>query len=333
VPPVPDLMMAGVRPTDRMEHAAIGAWKKVAGPSVPTNIAIVQETQKSRVYRLERAGSDGVPVIAKSCGAATAAIERVIYEKVLPQLPVTTLRYYGHVDEGESCWLFLEEAGGVRFSVRLEEHRVIASRWLALMHTAATGVAAASRLPGRGTDYYLPQLRSARQGILHSRQNPKLSSSDRTVLEAVVAQCDVLESAWRRVDEYCEEIPHTLVHGDFRPKNARIRNCGDRTDLVTIDWETAGWGTPAVDLASARALPVNLIDVPTYCSIARGSWPGLDVRSILRLISVGWIFRRLAAISWESVKVASAWPQKGVASMRVYQAELADAIRGAGWTR
>jgi hypothetical protein len=329
---VPKQTIAGVRQTDLAEHPAVGAWRKVvSGTGVPTSIMALQETEKSAVYRLEGVGFRGAPLIAKRCRPAIAAVERIVYEEVLPRLPMTALRYYGHAEEGESCWLFLEDAGGVPFSISLEEHRVLASRWLALMHTTAIGVAPVARLPARGADYYLMQLRSARQRILCGLENPALGSDDRNVLEAVVAQCGILESRWSRVEECCELISRTLVHGDFRPKNVRVRAGNARSDLVAIDWETAGWGTPAADLASARAFPISLIDIATYYSIARESWPALDVRSILRLISVGWIFRRLAAISWDSLSVTSRWPQKAVASMRVYQAELAHAIGGARW--
>jgi hypothetical protein len=313
------------------EHPAVGAWQRVVPRAgVPTSIAILQEKEKSAVYRLGGMDCGGVSLIAKRCRADTAVIERVIYEEVLPHLPVARLRYYGCVEDGQSSWLFLEDAGGVPFSIGLAEHRVMASRWLALMHTSAMR-AAADRLPDRGAAYYLVQLRSARETIQRGFHNPKLDSGDRKVLDAVVIQCDILESRWHRLEESSAEVPRTLVHGDFRPKNVRIRTGNEGTDLVALDWETAGWGTPAVDLASARARPINLIDIATYYSIARESWPTLDVRSILRLISVGWIFRRLAAISWDCLNLTSPWPQKAVASMRVYQAELAHAMRAAKW--
>jgi hypothetical protein len=326
---VSEQTIVDLRRTALVEHPAAAAWRRVASEvGVPTRIVALQETQKSAVYRLDGTGPGGASLIAKRCRAATAAIERVIYEEVLPYLPVTTLRYYGLAEDDECCWIFLEEADGVPLSILLAEHLVAASRWLALVHTSAIDVAAAAHLPERGAAYYLAQLRAARERILRGLDNPALGASDRSVLEAVIAQCDRLESRWHRVEECCEESPRTLVHGDFRRKNVRVRRNDGRTEVVAIDWEMAGWGTPAVDLASARALPVNLIDVPTYCSIAQRSWPGINARSIQRLISIGWVFRRITAIGWDSLKVTTAWPQKAVASMRVYQAELAEAMRG-----
>src|SRR5260370_12582262 len=78
-----------------LEHMAAIAWRKV-GPDhgAPDRITKLKETRRSRVYRLHGAGPRGAPVIAKLCTSAGVAIERAIYEDVLPNLPVTALRFY-----------------------------------------------------------------------------------------------------------------------------------------------------------------------------------------------------------------------------------------------
>jgi hypothetical protein len=325
-------MLVEASPSEVAQHPATRVWTSFQSSArMPTRISVLKNTPKSAVYRLEGAVDRGTPLVAKQCRTATARTEIAVYETILPQLPLTALRYYGSVIDDEGCWLFLEDAGGVRLSLEVAEHRIIAARWLAVMHISSTGIAPAARLPARGTPYYLAQLHTARDRLLELVRDVPLGVTDRRVLEAIVSQCDVLHSRWDRLEECCENVPCTLVHGDFRPKNVRLRDRITATELLAIDWETAGQGTPAVDLASARARPVNVVDIPTYYSMVRRCWPWLDARTVMRLIAAGWIFRRLTAIAWDALKVSTPWPQRALAAMRVYQSDLEQAIRGSGW--
>jgi aminoglycoside phosphotransferase (APT) family kinase protein len=317
---------------DLREHAALRAWRMIRpGGAEPAGIAILRKSEKSSVYRLDGIGPGGSSLVAKRCRIETALIERLVYEDVLPCLPITTLTFHGCVGDNESHWLFVEYAGGVRFSAGNEAHRALASRWLALMHTAATRLPLADALPDRGPGHYVEQLRCARETIRRNLENPALRSSDRGVLESIVAQCDALESRWCEVEARCAGLPRTLVHGDFRPKNVYIRAEQVGMRLFAIDWEMAGWGVPAVDLASARGPRVELIDVPTYMSVARESWRTLDAASLRTLLAVGLLFRRLDAINWDAVRLATPWPQRAMEAMRVYRAELAGFVGMARW--
>ena len=320
--------------TNLLEHPAVRAWSKLLpGRVEPESVEILQERQKSAVYRLHGVGPGGSTVIAKRCERATALIERTIYEEVLPHLPITALHYYGFTEEDDTfCWLFLEDVGSERFSPLTKEHRVLAARWLGMMHTSAARVTAAARLPDRGPDHYLEHLRFARHTILQNLTNPALNAGDLALLETIVAQCDVLEFHWSQVEKGCEGVPSTLAHGDFCPKNIRVRPDQAGTNLFSLDWETAGWGVPAADLAPARGrYPAPQVDVTTYWSIVRECWPGLDIQAVRRLTNVGRIFRPLAAIRWASMSLAFEWLEKPIKSMKVYQAELAEAIQTTAW--
>src|SRR5439155_21239331 len=149
-----------ILPENLLEHRAVKAWSQLNRERVePESIEVLKfkrPESKSAVYRLNGVAPDGSAVIAKRCLAATAAVERIIYEEFLPRLPLPALRYYGHVDEpgGESCWLFLEDAGGLEYSPRDAGHRSLAARWLATIHAAAVGAGLETRLPTRDTDYY-----------------------------------------------------------------------------------------------------------------------------------------------------------------------------------
>ena len=125
-----------------VDHPAVAAWRELRPERLtPRSIDIVRDSEKRAIYRLNGVGCGGSGVIAKRCRLSTASIEHTVYDEILPRLPFTTLRYYGFVQEDdEFAWLFLEDAGRVRFSRGVAEQRTLVGRWLALMHTFARSV-------------------------------------------------------------------------------------------------------------------------------------------------------------------------------------------------
>lgn len=313
------------------EHPAVGAWRRLApGSAEPRGITLLREREKGAVYRLDGAGPDGSAVIAKHCRTADGRVERAIYEEILPRLAVTSLRCFGHVTESDgSCWLFLELAEGVRFAPSLESHRLLAARWLAALHGAAASDPGAAMLPDRGTAHYRRHLRAARSALSSAIAGDG-TAAERELLRDVAAQCDLVEAHWGEVEDWCAAMPSTLVHGDFRPKNVHVTSGTDGAQLVAMDWETAGWGAPAADVASIRGADGERGALELYASLARERWPRLDVRAVLRMVEVGKLFRRLAAIDWCGVMLPHRW-EKGVAVMTVHRAALARMIEEARW--
>ncbi len=313
-------------------HAATVAWQRLGiTRTVPRAIEVVKDESKSAVFRLWDTLVEGEAVIAKRCSGETAQIERTVYEDILPRLPITALTYYGSVREDPTLqWIFIQDAGNERFSPVIEEHRVLAARWLGRLHTSAAPLAASVRLADRGPSHYRELMLTTCQTILANLSNPVLLECDVAVLENIVRQCHLLQARWSTMEQWCAGVPPTLVHGDFRPKNVRIRPGSSGPGLYPIDWETAGWGVPAVDLAPSRGPLAIQVSIDIYGSIVRESWPGLDTPVIRRLAQVGKIFRRLAYVHWASSALGFdryEWLSKPMASMRVYQADLADGIR------
>jgi hypothetical protein len=330
---MPRLTPIAVLCTGLLAHPAVGAWRALRPARVePDAIQVFREGRRSGIYRLEGVGLGGSAVIAKRCRTAVAAIERTIYEEVLPHVPVTVPHYYGAAEaDGETCWLFLEDVGRVQYSVLDQEQRALAGRWLGRLHTSAARVAAApavrQHLPDAGPGRYLAHLRGGRRTIVRHLAHPALSAQHVAVLEMVVGQQDILEARWRRVEAACDGAPSTLVHGDFRPKNVHVRIDHAGTTLLPMDWEDAGWGVPAADLLAAR------VDLTAYWSVVREHWTGLDARAVGRLATIGQVFRWLAAVNWDSASLASDRPEvvhHVVSNMRIYQAELDAAIHQAG---
>ena len=331
--------------TNLLEHPAVRAWGKLLpGRIEPKGIEIIGEQKKSAVYRLAGVGSGGSTVIAKRCQTATALIERTIYEEVLPHLSIPALHCYGFTQEDNKFyWLFLEDAGREEYSPLIEEHRALAAQWLGLMHTAVACVAPADHLPDRGPGHYLEHLRSGCDKILRSFANPTLKADDLVVLENIISQCEALESCWSQVEGFCAGLPRTFVHGDFTRKNLRVRTGRAGIALLHFDWEMAGWGVPAADLAQSARLGREDFaaksggfaaspDMATYWSVVREHWPSLDLQTIQQLANCGSIFRCLAAINWSAQSLVY---KKGVkwvvGDMRIYQAELSAAIQAATW--
>src|SRR5262245_34974607 len=299
--------------TDLREHPAAKAWARLQPEwGEPTGIGRLQKKAKGQVYRLEGAGPGGSAVIAKRSSPERIRGERAVYEQVLPDLPVPTLRYLGSVEEpgGTGAWLFLEDAGAEAYSPLREGHRALAGRWLGLLHTSAARLAAAARLPDRGPGYYLGHLRSARATILGNLTNPALSAADVAVLEAVVRQGDVAAAHWGQVEKLCAGAPRTLIHGDFAPKNMRVRTGPAGTVLLPFDWGSAGWGVPAADLVQAAptdsgagpALAAYWAspDLAVYGSVVRESGLPFAAGDLRPLAAVGKLFRCLICINLDA---------------------------------
>ena len=324
---------------DLREHPAVQAWR-TTGPRrfEPEMIAVLKpwkRKKKSGVYRLAGVGPGGSPVIAKRCLIRTAAVERAIYEKFLPGLPLPTLGYYGCVEDadGLSWWLFLEEASGDRYSPLNREHRALAARWLATVHDAGVDQGWEKRLPERSPERYLQILRTCRAKAREHVPDPTLPAECAAVLATVSEQCDVLEAHWHELEKTFEGLPRTLLHGDFVAKNVRVRP-GVRPALQVFDWEFAGWGVPSTDLAQFIADSVSP-DLAVYRSCVE-RWPGIaEDGRVLKLAECGSFFRMLDDMAWDCSSLRLGRPEASsnpIACLAIYSRRMAQALSAAGWT-
>jgi ABC-type multidrug transport system ATPase subunit len=320
-------------------HPAVRAWLALSPGVEPHAITPLRVRRfKNKVYRLEGAGLSGAGVIAKRMRKADGAIERTVYEDVLTSVAVPSLQFYGSLEEpdGEYCWLFGEEAVGVDYSNLLEEHRVEAARWLALLHLGVADAMPPEALPDAGAGRFLDLLRVVRELMQQNVQNPVLSAADIIFIDEIRTRLDALAARWDRVEEICAGVPQTLVHGDFNGKNMRLRSSNGDTTVVVFDWEDAGWGVPAVDLAQL-AVPSSKLsanpDIATYWSIVRERWPATTAGDWRRLADCGTVFRTLSAFHWDAQNLAHDWAHSYVGGMHVYAAEFDHALERLGWSK
>lgn len=318
--------------SDLQEHPAFLAWRELQrGSAKPERIEILKgkvrrhnSEIKRLVCKLVGVGTDGASVIGKRCIHNHAVIENAVYEEILPYLPIPSLKYYGMVEEanGVHCWLFLDYVGEREYSAHIEKHRLLRAQWLAIMHTSATHLEAPANFPDKGSKHYLECLQSVRDTIEHHLGTLALQANDIASLKTIVSQCELLETHWRQVEAICEELPETLVHGDFVKRNLRIRNSQFGITLFPFDWGEAGWGAPAIDIMH--------VDLGAYRSIVRDNWPWLNSKEIQRSAKIGKIFRCLDAISWDLPDFNYQWLTKPLGNMRIYESWLDDAITAAG---
>src|SRR5262249_1409083 len=177
--------------------------------------------------------------------------------------------------------------------------------------------------------------------ILGNLTNPALSAADVAVLEAVVRQGDTAAAHWGQVEKLCAGTPRTLIHGDYAPKNMRVRTGPAGTVLPPFAWGSAGWGVPAADLVQAAptvsgagpALAAYWAspDLAVYGTVVRESGLPVDAGDLRPLAAVGKLFRCLICINLDAQSFATDWVADAARKMRVYRAEMADALRAAGW--
>lgn len=330
---MPRIVRNKVLSTNLSEHPAVKFWRKIgSNTSIPEAVIVLKEykkrkREKSAVYRLKAIGPSGTDIIAKRCWRATWMKERTIYTNILPHLPMPTLQCYGFVEEpnGKMCWLFLEDAGENIYLPNIQEHRMAAAQWLGLMHTTAPLIIGESRWLDCGPPYYLEHLKHTQDNILQSLNKLALNIGDIRTLQSILSLSDIVKSHWNELEQFCERIPQTLVHGDFSTKNLRLRNGASGLTLLPIDWETAGWGVPAVDIIK--------LDISTYWMVVRDFWSDVNLQDIKQLANIGELFRYLVSISWDSTRLKYQGRERAMWRMRYYEPGLLAFIKLAGWSK
>jgi thiamine kinase-like enzyme len=235
------------------------------------------------------------------------------------------LQSFGVVEipNSEFCWLFLEDAGNEAYLPNIQRHRMIASKWLSVMHTQASQLTSGSHLPDRGPTHYLEHLKNAQNTILQDIDNKSFNYDDLKILESIISLLNILKLRWKEVEQFFDQIPRTLVHCDFVSKNVRIRNEPAGEALMPFDWESAGWGAPAIDIKD--------VDISTYWSAINNVWPNINLQIIQELAFFGNLFQYLAAINWDSGRLKYQWVDRGMWRMKYYESMLSDLLQAANW--
>ncbi|HEX8690219.1 MAG TPA: phosphotransferase [Solirubrobacterales bacterium] len=308
---------------DRLsDHPAVRVWRGIDGGATPSSVEVLKEKSKSAVFRLKGAGPGGASVIAKRRERDGLDFERRLYTEVLPALSVPSLEILGFVeaDDGRS-WIFLEDAGELWYTPAAQDHLALAVRWLADLHTGSSDWVAS--MPDTGPRYFRTVADVAIEGLTASLDHPALSDGDRSVLSAAASHIEAVRDGWDEIEEACSLAPTGLVHGDFVPKNIRVRNGRDGPELVVFDWETAGAASPAADIA---LLPEDGPSLRGYHALVRNAWPGLSWEDVECLARVGRVLRLVHAVRWELRSFRHPWVERALRKMRAYERALQEAV-------
>ncbi len=325
-----------ILPDNLLEHQAARAWGQLGNQYAELDsIEILKHHRKTAVYRLAGPGSVAATVIAKRCYTRTAEVEQIVYQQLLPRVGLPALRCYGFIKEpaGDYSWLFLEDAQGLEYSSASKAHCVLAGKWLAAMESAALDSGRLPGLPDRDCSYYRDELRFVAARLPELLANPVLPADDRSALRALASQCDVLAGHWAELEAWCGGFPRTLVHGDFAAKNLRVCSTPVGAALLVFDWEVAGWGIPATDLAQSVGWTVSPNLLAYQQALADLGLP-LEKRLVERVAQCGSFFRMLDIIAW-----ACQWGSarsyvclsKPVSCLRLYGTRLAHLFSSVGW--
>src|SRR6266704_1574169 len=346
-PPPPARTPAPAASVKRREillaHPAVRAWQQLDPERVvPDRITPAKfKPNKPRpnltVYRLEGVGIDGAAVIAKRCTREGGRIERVVYERILPPVPLAAPHYYGAVEgppDEDVCWLLIGEIEGEKYDMLRPDHRAAAARWLGILHTEAQSAADQAGLPDAEPSRYRAAMRTTRDLIRAQVDNPAFSAEDVAFLDVLMARFDELDADWDRLARACTGLPPTLIHGDFNAKNLRVQASPQGAQIGAFDWEDAGRAVPGIDLAQAGDPSCRISaspDLATYWAVVRERWPNYDATDVERLATCGTVWRALAVITWDGHHLTRPWADAFIPNLRLYEAELTHALDRFGW--
>jgi len=320
---------------DAIRPRVVRAWSELR-PEAPREVERVAEGSSGAIYRLRGVEADGTSVIAKRSPKPSAAIERLVHEEILSALPLRSLRWYGAVDEPDSSfgWLFLEEPVGEEYSPLKSHHRELAAAWLGTIHAARVPDAPAAHLPDRSTPHYRGILQATHQRLLAHLENCFLDGEDLALLARLASHCTVLERHWDDLDDICDDVPPTLVHGDLVAPKVRIAEGPDGEALLAFDWERAGWGTPAIDLAQFTGGTLSP-DLAVYRTTLARSGEAHEFRDVWALAECGRFLRLIEAMHWACACLVFDRPRrqlvKPMSMLRGNEIRLTEALQRARW--
>jgi len=319
------------------DHPSARAWRHIRRERVvPERIEVLKDRPGSSIFRLVGAGPERSAVIAKRCPAITGNVEIIVYEKLMPRLPVAGPRLLGSRRTRDGwCWLFLEDATAGTYSQDDASHRALAARWLAAVHALDVAPTIARRLPSRKPAHYLRILQSSRTILLRHLHDPALRAEDLALVRSVVSCLDLLEDRWGEIDAFCATLPRLLVHGDLVIKNVSVREAQSDRALLVFDWENAGWGVPGTDLCQFTGRTLSP-DLDVYCGASTGASRLRDPHNVVTLAGYGRLFRVLDDIGWivpNMVFGAPTYLSKPMSYLRSFEPLLRIALAGAPWRR
>jgi Ser/Thr protein kinase RdoA (MazF antagonist) len=190
--------------------------------------------------RLDREDLDANARLAKPLFLHVAGREPYVYERLLPRGPAGPPLFLGAEQGADGTRLYIEWIEG-RVLFEVGERRIWeeVAAWLGRFHSAFEGAAdlpAGAPLVDRDADFHRRWLVRARD-FARSRPGADLA-------------LDWLGTRHEGVVEALSTMDRTLLHGEFYAANVLVVGGGRVTRIAPVDWELAGPGPGALDLAA-----------------------------------------------------------------------------------
>lgn len=196
--------------------------------------------------RLDWEGLDEGGRLAKPRFLHDPAREPAVYAFLLEPAGLGTPRYFGAaIDEAAGRhWLFVEwVAGRELYQVGEFGLWLAVARWLGEMHRDLARFAdeTAAELPL--LDYDAGHCRRWIERAVEFRGGAGAPTAERSRVTWLAERYDA-------VVEAMEALPRTVIHGEFYASNVLVAGDASTLRVAPVDWELAGRGPAAIDLAA-----------------------------------------------------------------------------------
>jgi aminoglycoside phosphotransferase (APT) family kinase protein len=281
-------------------------------PDECLHVNVLELGKTSSVYRLSWRNPTPGSCILKQCAPVAGRRERALYESVVPALPLPKPHYFGsREDEERSVWLVLEDAGDTEPSLESPGSRSLLTEWAASLHVRGAQLTLGD-LPDAGPNHFASRLADAESELEKRLADEEVDDDEADVLLRCAERCRELDALWPLITRTCSAFPRTIVHGDLVEENLRLLPVNDGHVLLALDWESAGWGVPAIDLAR--------VDPDLYWD-RTSSWLGGTRDEFDRLVLAGQIFGVFT----------DRWAAKSVPKVERVEARLATLVTHEAW--
>jgi hypothetical protein len=169
-------------------------------------------------------------------------------------------------------------------------------------------------LPRHDASHWQGLLDEARLVLEAGLANPLLSPDE---LGGIAQMRDLfmgILDRWPTMVELLERTPATLTHGDLAKHNIKMSLQDRSLCPMVFDWETAGYGSPMIDLV--------LVDLAAYHKAVVWAWSELDLVTLGRLRALGAVIWTAYVLLGERENLASPWPHRAAAKLPVYRRRI-----------
>ena len=126
---------------------------------------------------------------------------------------------------------------------------------------------------------------------------------------------------WNNIRSAFDNLPKCITHGDFINKNIFIAKTKIDKTVFVIDWETASYSSPIVDLGGLDWTIFDMCgtDLNFYEAEIQKYWQNINTIDIEMCVNIGIVFRYLEWINIYSDGINQNWAKK--AFKRLMQCE------------